>query len=93
MGDPVTSACPLHQWNQPCFTCAQAIRHTDDWLARLWRSGHTPRAMRTDKIVHLQRQERVLVSVPEVDPVTRTSTGRLKPYGYVDLPIGVTDGA
>jgi len=62
--------------------------YAEQRLADIMRlGGHIRRRRPALQIAQPKRStERFRVCVPEVDPVTRSSTGRMKEYGYVDLP-------
>jgi len=35
------TTCPLHHWNEPCYTCEQAIRHGDNSQINRYLLGYT----------------------------------------------------
>jgi len=94
--------CAEHRWTVPCLTCALAHRHETVRLDRIWSLGGIGHGANTQKPIAIRSRRRQLarsnpdhercrVTVPDIDPVTRTATGHRKDYGYVDLPSALVD--
>lgn len=80
------STCLAHSWNLPCYRCAQDARHETARLERIWALGHFSAVIRSQKPIVPSDPKPVKRAflLPEIDPVTRQATGRVREWREVE---------